>query len=207
MSTLFPCVQAGTVSEGIINLQGEVDKLTVNELLEAVARWPVGTAKDPDGIRNEILEMAVQWHPQIFLDTMNRCLVEGTFPERWKIADLVLIPKPGRPLEDPVVYRPLCMLDTMEKLLEKTIVKRLRNHMESTGGLMDNKYGFRSGRLTTNSLLKIKDKMATANARAVKKAFMRCFTRLNFGSGFVEYFVQWFTSLGNALYRTTVGIF
>lgn len=165
----YPCVQADIVSGDITYPQCKVVKLTVNELLDAVARLPVSKAPGPDGIRNEILKMAVPWHPHIFLDAMNQCLVEGTFPVKWKIADLVLKPKPGRPLKDPGAYRPLCKLDTMGKLLEKTIVKRLRDHMESISGLTDNQYDFRRGRSIINALRKIKEEMAITNTGAVKK--------------------------------------
>ncbi|KYB24719.1 hypothetical protein TcasGA2_TC031167 [Tribolium castaneum] len=37
----------------------------------------------------------------------------GLCPKRWKAAILVLLEKPPKRAQEPVSYRPLCLLDTM----------------------------------------------------------------------------------------------
>jgi len=47
-------------------------------------------------------------------------------PSRRKTQRLVLIPKAEKPAEEPSSYRPLCILDTVGKILEKIIHSRLK---------------------------------------------------------------------------------
>ncbi|CAB0037528.1 unnamed protein product [Trichogramma brassicae] len=48
--------------------------------------------------------------------------------------------------------KPLCMLDTAGKILERIICDRLEATTESPGGLSDHQYGFRKGRSTINAI-------------------------------------------------------
>ncbi|CAB0040026.1 unnamed protein product, partial [Trichogramma brassicae] len=56
------------------------------------------------------------------------------------------------PPEEPSSYRPLCMLDTAGKILERITSNRLEATTESPGGLSDHHYGFRKGRSTINAV-------------------------------------------------------
>ncbi|CAB0039071.1 unnamed protein product [Trichogramma brassicae] len=81
----------------------------------------------------------------------------------------LLIPKPGKPPDEPSSYRPLCMLDTMGKILEKIICDRLEAFTERPGGLSERQYGFRKGRSTIDA---IEDVISTArNAIAGRRWF------------------------------------
>jgi len=56
----------------------------------------------------------------------HRCLTEGTFPEPWKQARLVVIPKPGKnDLTSPKSFRPISLLPTLAKALETIIIQDL----------------------------------------------------------------------------------
>ena len=120
----------------------DIPPISREELLGANNR--VGNNKAPgmDNIPNVVLKTAIKAAPEIFLD--NTCLAEGIFPERWKRQRLVLLPKNNKPPDDPSSYRPLCMLNTPGKILERFIFNRI----EAAAGhlLADNQYGFRKGR-------------------------------------------------------------
>ncbi|CAB0041824.1 unnamed protein product [Trichogramma brassicae] len=83
---------------------------------------------------------------------------------------LVLLPKPGKPPEEPSSYRPLCMLDTAGKILERPICDRLEAITESPGGLSDYQYGFRKRRSTINA---IENVIATAQEAIAGKRWNR----------------------------------
>ncbi|CAB0029846.1 unnamed protein product [Trichogramma brassicae] len=83
----------------------------------------------------------------------------GVFPPVWKRQRLVLISKPGKPTDEPSLYRPLCMLDTAGKILERIICDRLEAFTERPGGLLERRYGFRKGRSTMDA---IEDIVSTA---------------------------------------------
>lgn len=57
---------------------------------------------------------------------LNRCLEQGIFSTPWKRARLVIFRKKQRPLGDSSSYRPLCMLDALDKLFKKIIVMWLK---------------------------------------------------------------------------------
>jgi len=126
--------------------------VSATEILNAAKSLPNGKAPGPDGITNEILRVAVSGNPDAFQSLFNRCFSDGCFPVSWKRGRLALIPKPGKPLENPSSYRPICLLDNCGKLLEKVVVSRLREYLQGTGTMADNQYGFRPGRSTLDAL-------------------------------------------------------
>lgn len=88
--------------------------------------------------------------PEWFLDTMNKALHTGRYPDPWKIAQFVLIPKPGKQdYAEPCAYRPLCMSDVPGKLLEQMIARRVKDHLESNNLLSKSQNGFREGHSKT----------------------------------------------------------
>ena len=57
------------------------------------------------------------------------------FPTHWKTARLVLISKGKGPADVPSSYRPLQMLDTAGKLLEKLLKLRVLEAIRASGDL------------------------------------------------------------------------
>ena len=70
---------------------------------------------------------------------------------------LVLLRKRNKPLEDASSYIPICLLDTMGKLLEKMILQRLQGHMVGENCLSENQFGFRKGRSTIDAIQAVVD--------------------------------------------------
>lgn len=138
---------------------------TENEVKAAARGLPNGKAPGPDGVPNEVLKTAVGAHPWYFKEVFNGCLRSACFPLEWKTARLVLLHKPGRPLDNPSAYRPLCMLDTMGKLFEKLLTQRLRDHLRRTGNQSENQYGFKEGKSTLDAMAKLQTAIRNANGR------------------------------------------
>ena len=84
----------------------------------------------------------------MFRNTMQKCLDNCVFPDIWKQQQLILLPKPGKPS----LYRPICLLNTLGKLLERVINSRLLEYVEGEGGLADTQYGFQKGRSTVDAI-------------------------------------------------------
>lgn len=130
----------------------ESERVTNEELLLVVKTLKSRKAPGPDGLPNVALKAAVQAAPDIFRRIMQKCLEEGYFPDRWKKSKLVLLPKPGKPAGEPSSYRPICLLDTLGKLLERLLLNRLARYTEGPQGLSDNQFGFRKGRSTIDAI-------------------------------------------------------
>ena len=62
-------------------------------------------------------------------DLFNLILTTGYFPDAWKRATGVMIPKPNKDRKIALNYRPISLLRCLGKLLEKILAKRLLNHM------------------------------------------------------------------------------
>ncbi|KAM3958882.1 putative 115 kDa protein in type-1 retrotransposable element R1DM [Aphomia sociella] len=87
----------------------------------------------------------------------DRCLETGRFPKDWKTGRLVLLRKPGRPVESPSAYRPLVLLDETSKLFERVLSRRLVRHLNEVGPeLSQVQFGFREGRSTIDAIERVK---------------------------------------------------
>ena len=82
----------------------------------------------------------------------NGCLKQGHFCKQWKVQRLVLISKGKGDLNTVSAYRPLCMLGTAEKVLEKIIRPRLQSAIQAAGSLSDRQYGSRPGLSTIDPI-------------------------------------------------------
>ena len=94
---------------------------TLEELKRACGRLKANTAPGIDGLPNEILKEVIGAYSEILLEVFNSCLWEGRFFADWKKQRLFLLRECNKPLGDASSYRPICLLDTMRKLLEEMI--------------------------------------------------------------------------------------
>ena len=101
---------------------------------------------------NKILKEVIGAYLEILLEAFNSCLWEGRFFVDWKKQRLVLLRKGNKPLGDASSYRPICLLDTMGKLLEEMILQRLQGHMVGENGLSEIQFGFPKGRSTVDAV-------------------------------------------------------
>ena len=125
---------------------------TLEELQRAGGRHKVNTAPGIDGVPNEILKEVIGVYPEILLEAFNSCLREVRFFVDWKKQWLVLLRKDNKPLGVASSYRQICLLDTMEKLLEELILQRLQALLVGENGLSENQFGFRKGRSTVDAI-------------------------------------------------------
>lgn len=144
---------------------GDDNELSISELLEAAEDLKTGKAPGPDRIPNAVVKDVVKAYPKVFLNTMQKCLEEGKFPDCWKKQKLVLIPKPGKASGDSIPYRPICLLDTQGKLFEKIILKRLTKFSEGENGLSNKQFGFRKGRSTLEAILTVTNRAMIARRK------------------------------------------
>ena len=135
----------------------EVPKFSERELSTAVKSMKNGKAPGPDGLPAELLKAIARTQPSLLLDMFNSCLRSGIFPARWKTARLVLISKGKGKADSPFSYRPLCMLDTTGKLLEKLLKTRLLTAIRAAGDLAPRQYGFRRGLSTIDAVQEVVD--------------------------------------------------
>lgn len=198
---LFPAHDPFTWPEITQNreVQSEDDnEVSMEELLEAAGSLKLNKAPGPDGIPNAAVKAAVKTNPKVFLETMSRCLAEGKFPTCWKRQKLVLIPKPGKDAGVPSSYRPICLLDTLGKLFEKIILRRLNKFAEDDNGLSPKQFGFRKGRSTLEAILTVTERAKIAQAKTKGGNRFCGIVTLDVKNAFNS--ASWF-AIADALYR------
>jgi len=141
-------------ARGIVN-RASIKLTSAEEVLQVLKTILDDKAPGPDGIPNKVLKIAIKANTKEYVDMYNACLTEGVFPSRWKTQRLVLITKGEKPAEEPSSYRPLCMLDTVGKLLERIIHSRLEGALVETYGLSEMKYGIWKGLSTIDAVRKL----------------------------------------------------
>lgn len=152
VETLFPRHPAVKYEEMAVT---EIPLFTMDELEKAWKRLKTRRSAGPDGIPPEAVRLAAENQPGKVLQVMNAALVNEDFPKEWKRAKLILLKKEGKPDNLPSSYRPLCLLDTLGKLLEHLLLSRLNDEVERTGGLAQNQFGFREGCSTISAIQKV----------------------------------------------------
>lgn len=75
---------------------------------------------------------------------------------------MTLLPKGNKQPGDPPSYCPICLLDTMGKILEGIIASRLRETAEYGRALSDMLFGFRKHRSIVDIIKAVVDTAATA---------------------------------------------
>ena len=90
---------------------------------------------------------------QTLLSIFNNIWITGDFPEDWRLATIIPIPKPGKDHTEPTNYRPIALTSCLCKTLERMINKRLIWYLESNNPLSWYQSGFRAGRSTNYNLV------------------------------------------------------
>ncbi|PPR05633.1 hypothetical protein CVT26_009312 [Gymnopilus dilepis] len=100
-----------------------------SELDDALRACSNNSAPGPDHITWKHLKVLNKDHDvhHVFLSLANACLRVGCWPSTFKESLSVIIPKPGKPsYAVPKAYRPIVLLNTLGKLIEKMLSNRIQ---------------------------------------------------------------------------------
>lgn len=140
----------------------ENDYVTQAEIIQVLKRSKI--KKAAPGINGHIEKI---WRnaPSIIIQRLaelfNNCLINGIFPNCWKIARLVLIPKTKVSMqnnEQEIKARPICVLNEEGKIFERIILRRIYAIMKRShkARLSKNQFGFTPGKSTSDALLEVR---------------------------------------------------
>jgi hypothetical protein len=76
-------------------------------------------------------------------------------PRLWKMAEVIMIPKPGKPPHGATSYRSISLLPVMSKLFDKLLIKRLKAIVERKPLISNHQFGFRSKHSTIDQVHRI----------------------------------------------------
>jgi hypothetical protein len=67
------------------------------------------------------------------------------YPLLWKFAQIIKVPKPGKPAHDVASYCPISLLPIPSKVFEKLLLKRLRSDVDLYHLIPGYQFGFQPG--------------------------------------------------------------
>lgn len=103
----------------------------LGEVLKSINSLPDRKATGVDIIGNEALKTLGDIVTPHLEDVFAACLSKGHYPKWLKFSRTILFLKPGKPDDRPTSYRPIALLTSVGKVLEKVIVGRLIRALEA----------------------------------------------------------------------------
>ena len=119
----------------------------VTEVCKTLAKKP---SKGKDGIPTNILLNSITELGDILANCINCSFEQGSFPKCLKGAIVVPLHKKNAK-NDPSNYRPVSLLNSLSKIIEKVIHTRLYEYMKDK--ICKNQFGFRPKHSTTDLLI------------------------------------------------------
>ena len=126
--------------------------ITPDEVQSVVQSLNIGKAAGPDSVSNRLLKEIAIPHSEPLCELFNFPLQSGQVPSTWKEANVSPIHKK----DDPSIisnYRPISLLNTVGKVMEKIVHKHVFNFCRDNSILTALQSGFVSGDSTVNQLV------------------------------------------------------
>lgn len=130
----------------------EVTEEQINRVISKIKSAAMG----PDCINIKMINLVTPCLTPHITFIVNHCLSFGVFPEAWKQADIIPVPKVSNPSELSH-YRPISILPTMSKIIEKVVNEQLIEFSINRKLLPITQSGFRAKHSTTTALLHVCD--------------------------------------------------
>ena len=112
------------------------------EIKRLIIQLPNKTSSGYDRISNKLLKCISNSIVKYLTPIFNQSITEGTFPDRMKHAEVIALYKQGDRC-NVVNYRPISLLLTISKLLEKIMYSRTYEFLTQNESLYESQYGFR----------------------------------------------------------------
>ena len=116
-----------------------------NEIKKQIMKLPNKSSSGYDGISNRLLKLLNASIAYPLSIIFNQSISTGIFPDKMKLSEVVPLYK-GKERDEIINYRPISLLITISKVIEKLIYQRTISFIEKNNILYNSQYGFRSKR-------------------------------------------------------------
>ena len=125
-------------------------------------------APGPTGLTAIHLKKLPENMIRVLLDLFNKTMSLGHFPTPFKKSHTIFIPKPSLSQHKVENYRPITLLDTHGKILDKLLNERLKHQLIFTQNMNPRQHGFTSWKGTNTALATIYETIANKHANKEK---------------------------------------
>jgi hypothetical protein len=123
--------------------------------LESVLSKLKNSAVGLDSIPNWFYKSSSSSLKKCILELFNESFLQGSFPDQFKLANLVAIPKPRKKSSPPESYRPISLLNTLSRIFESIMQKRLYFYCETNSILPDSQSAYRKYNSCIDPLIRV----------------------------------------------------
>ena len=138
------------------NFQSFNADFTLSELRSAIKHLNTsGKATGQDPISYEMIRHLPDSLLSHLLQLFQVCWSHGSIPFAWKQAQVIGIPKEGKPRNLASNYRPISLLPHLSKLYERVVTDRLTHYLEKNNLIPLQQAGFRKGRCAVEHIVRL----------------------------------------------------
>lgn len=140
-----------------------ITPITYNELVHVI-KYDLSPKKAPgyDLITGKLIKRLTEKAVRKLLHIINACFRLKYVPLQWKVAEIIMIHKPGKQPNEATSYRPISLLPIISKIFEKLLLKRLRPIIEDRNLIPTHQFGFRVGHSTIEQVHRLMDVAETS---------------------------------------------
>ena len=134
---------------------------STQEILSIIKSLKTKDSFGYDEISTKLLKISASYISSPLTYICNRAISTGIFPDRLKYSIIKPMYKKGDKT-DPSNYRPISMLTSFSKVLEKALYKRLMQHIDNNNILNEQQFGFRKRLSTEDAIFKLTHEVLNA---------------------------------------------
>ena len=137
--------------------------ITVDQTLKTVKNMENKLTEGLDGMSNKLIKNIINSIATPLTTVINKSLAEGIFPDDMKIAKIIPLFKSGNE-KLPNNYRPISILATLSKVLEKVVYTQLESHF-TTHYITEKQFGFLRAHSTMDAVNNFIGNLASNRSR------------------------------------------
>ncbi|KAI4474511.1 hypothetical protein M0804_014816 [Polistes exclamans] len=142
--------------------QENINNTTAKEIRMLISQIKSRKAPGYDLINERILKELPPKAIRMLTIIYNAALRVHYFPSTWKLAEIIMLPKPNKDPHDVNSYRPISLLPLLSKLLEKIIFIRMKKIISAKNLIPDHQFGFRNKHSTVEQVHRLTNTIITA---------------------------------------------
>jgi hypothetical protein len=147
------------VLEADFQMSSPPSTITVREVWKTIQKLKNKKAPGFDLITKEVLQQLPR-RATVFLTTLyNGILRVQYYPLLWKVSQVLMIHKPGKPANEVTSYRPISLLPILSKVFEKLLLHQIRPILEEHKVIPNHQFGFRQQHSTIEQVHRVVDRI------------------------------------------------
>lgn len=131
------------------------DKITLETVLRKIKEINPNKAPGHDKITGKLLKELPIRAICVIRDIFNAIFKLSYFPKAWKLAQIIMIPKPGKDKTQINSYRPISLLPILSKIFERILLGKLQPYIQRKDIIPQHQFGFRNKHGTIEQIHKI----------------------------------------------------